>query len=101
MQIVAPYLTGTTADILSRLLGPKLAERWKVSVVSDNRPGATGAIGAGSVAKAAPDGPFCSSWAVWMTVASFLLGISLVLIVTLVLPFLIRRRCREARSRED
>ena len=56
VQIVVPYSTGTTADILSRLLGPKLAERWKVSVVSDNRPGATGAIGAGSVAKATPDG---------------------------------------------
>ena len=56
MQLVVPYSTGTTADILARLLGPKLSERWKVSVVTDNRPGATGAIGIGAVAKAAPDG---------------------------------------------
>ncbi len=56
VQIVVPYSTGTTADILARLLGPKLSERWKVSVVTDNRPGATGAIGIASVAKAAPDG---------------------------------------------
>lgn len=56
VQIVVPYSTGTTADILARLLGPRLAERWKVGVVTDNRPGATGAIGLGSVAKAAPDG---------------------------------------------
>ena len=56
VQIVVPYSTGTTADILARLLGPKLSERWKVSVITDNRPGATGAIGIASVAKTAPDG---------------------------------------------
>ena len=56
VQIVVPYTPGTGADILSRLLGPKLAERWKVSVVTDNRPGATGNIGAEFVSKAAPDG---------------------------------------------
>src|SRR5262245_12726169 len=56
VQIVVPYSTGTTADILARLLGPKLADRWKVSVITDNRPGATGAIGMAFVAKAPPDG---------------------------------------------
>ena len=56
VQIVVPYTPGTGADILARLLGPRLAERWKVSVVTDNRPGATGNIGADFVAKAAPDG---------------------------------------------
>jgi len=56
VQIVVPYSTGTTADIVARLLGPKLSERWKVGVITDNRPGATGAIGMAFVAKAAPDG---------------------------------------------
>jgi tripartite-type tricarboxylate transporter receptor subunit TctC len=56
VQIVVPYSTGATADILARLFGPKLSERWKVSVITDNRPGASGAIGIGAVAKAAPDG---------------------------------------------
>lgn len=56
VQIVVPYSTGTTADIVARLLGPKLAERWKVSVITDNRPGATGGIGMAFVAKAPPDG---------------------------------------------
>jgi tripartite-type tricarboxylate transporter receptor subunit TctC len=56
VQIVVPYSTGTTADIIARLLGPKLSERWKVSVITDNRPGATGGIGMAFVAKAAPDG---------------------------------------------
>jgi len=56
VQIIVPYTPGTGADILSRSLGPKLAERWKVAVVTDNRPGATGNIGAEFVSKAPPDG---------------------------------------------
>jgi len=56
VQIVVPYTPGTGADILSRTLGPKLAERWKMAVVTDNRPGATGNIGAEFVSKAPPDG---------------------------------------------
>ncbi|MGZ5153425.1 MAG: tripartite tricarboxylate transporter substrate-binding protein, partial [Burkholderiales bacterium] len=56
VQIVVPYTPGTTADILARLLGPKLSERWKVAVITDNRAGATGSIGIAFVAKAAPDG---------------------------------------------
>jgi len=56
VQIVVPYTPGTGADILSRILGPRLAERWKVGVVTDNRAGATGNIGTEFVAKSAPDG---------------------------------------------
>ena len=56
VQVVVPFTPGTGADILARTLGPKLAERWKVSVITDNRPGATGNIGAEFVSKAAPDG---------------------------------------------
>lgn len=56
VQIVVPYTPGTTADILARLLGPKLSERWKVAVITDNRAGATGSIGIAFAAKAAPDG---------------------------------------------
>ncbi|HUQ74048.1 MAG TPA: tripartite tricarboxylate transporter substrate binding protein [Burkholderiales bacterium] len=56
VHMVVPYTPGTGADILSRVLGPKLSERWKVGVVTDNKPGATGNIGAEAAAKAAPDG---------------------------------------------
>jgi tripartite-type tricarboxylate transporter receptor subunit TctC len=56
VQIVVPYTPGTGADILSRTLGARLAERWKVGVVTENRAGATGNIGAEFVAKSAPDG---------------------------------------------
>jgi tripartite-type tricarboxylate transporter receptor subunit TctC len=56
VQVVVPYTPGTGADILARILGAKLAEHWKVPVITDNRTGATGNIGAELVAKAAPDG---------------------------------------------
>jgi len=56
VQIVVPYTPGTGADILARIFGPRLAERWKVGVVTDNRVGATGNIGTEFVAKAVPDG---------------------------------------------
>ena len=56
IHLVVPYTPGTGADILSRVLGPKISERWKVAVVTDNRPGATGNIGAAEAKAAAPDG---------------------------------------------
>jgi len=56
IHFVVPYTPGTGADILGRVLGPKLGERLKSAVVVDNKPGATGNIGADFVAKAAPDG---------------------------------------------
>ena len=56
VQIVVPYTPGTGADLIARSLAPRLAERWKVGVIVDNRPGATGNIGTDFVAKAAPDG---------------------------------------------
>ncbi len=56
VHVIVPYTPGTGADILARVLGPRLAERWKSAVVIENRVGATGNIGTEYVAKAAPDG---------------------------------------------
>ena len=56
VQLEVPYTPGTTADTLSRSLGAKLADRWKVAVVTDNRAGASGIIGTEFAAKAPPDG---------------------------------------------
>jgi len=56
VQIIVPYTPGTGADILSRVLGPKLSDSWKAPVVTENRSGATGNIGAEAVAHANPDG---------------------------------------------
>jgi len=56
VHLIVPYTPGTGADILARVLAPKLSERWKFAVVVENRPGATGNIGADAVAKSAADG---------------------------------------------
>jgi tripartite-type tricarboxylate transporter receptor subunit TctC len=56
VHIVVPYTPGTGADVLARLMAPKLSERWKTAVVVENRSGATGNIGADLVAKSAADG---------------------------------------------
>jgi tripartite-type tricarboxylate transporter receptor subunit TctC len=56
IRIVVPFPPGGTSDILSRLIGPKLTERWGQPVVVESRPGAAGAIGVDVVAKSAPDG---------------------------------------------
>jgi len=56
VAIVVPFTPGTGADVIARLLQPKLAERLKVPVVIENKVGASGAIGTEYVAKAEPDG---------------------------------------------
>ncbi len=56
VTIVVPFTPGTGADVIARLLQPRLAERLKVAVVVENRVGASGAIGTELVAKAPPDG---------------------------------------------
>ncbi len=56
IRIVCAFPPGGGADTVARILGDKLAERSGKPVIIDNRPGAGGAIGAGIVARAAPDG---------------------------------------------
>ena len=56
VTIVVPFTPGTGADVIARLLQPKLAERLKVPVVIENKVGASGAIGTELVAKAPADG---------------------------------------------
>jgi len=57
VRLVMPYPAGASSnDILARQLAPKLAERWGVNVVVDNRAGASGNIGAEIVARSPADG---------------------------------------------
>jgi tripartite-type tricarboxylate transporter receptor subunit TctC len=56
VTIVVPFPPGGATDTTARFMEPKLAATLGKTVVIDNRPGATGAIGAGLVARAAPDG---------------------------------------------
>src|SRR5436853_514954 len=56
VRIVVPFSAGGTTDILARAVGQKLTAAWSQPIVIDNRPGASGMIGAEIVAKAPPDG---------------------------------------------
>jgi tripartite-type tricarboxylate transporter receptor subunit TctC len=56
VHIVVPFTPGTGMDILARTLGPHLSIAWGQPIIVDNRPGASGNLGAGQVAKATPDG---------------------------------------------
>jgi tripartite-type tricarboxylate transporter receptor subunit TctC len=56
LRFVVAAAPGGTPDILARIVGPKLSEQVAQPVVIDNRPGATGNIGADVVAKAPADG---------------------------------------------
>jgi tripartite-type tricarboxylate transporter receptor subunit TctC len=56
VRFVVPYPPGGPLDTVARLLGQKVSAAIKEPVVVDNMPGAGGNIGAGAVARAAPDG---------------------------------------------
>jgi tripartite-type tricarboxylate transporter receptor subunit TctC len=51
-----PYTAGTGPDLLARILGEELRQRWNQPVIVENKPGASGNIGTEAAARAAPDG---------------------------------------------
>jgi tripartite-type tricarboxylate transporter receptor subunit TctC len=56
LKIIVPSTPGDGSDILARLIGQKLTERWGQPVVVENRPGAGGVVGTEVAAKASADG---------------------------------------------
>ena len=56
VTLVVPYAPGTGIDIIARTLAPRLAERLGQGFVVDNKPGASGKLGADFVSKAQPNG---------------------------------------------
>lgn len=56
IRIVVPYPPGGSGTIIARILGDKLTQAWGQQVLVDSRPGASGMIGAETVAKSPPDG---------------------------------------------
>ena len=56
VRVVVPAPAGSSLDVIVRLLGERLKDRWQQPLVVENRPGAGGMLGMDLVAKAAPDG---------------------------------------------
>jgi tripartite-type tricarboxylate transporter receptor subunit TctC len=56
VRLIVPYTPGTGIDILARVLGEKLTQKFNVAFVVENKPGASGNIGTEAASKAAPDG---------------------------------------------
>lgn len=61
IKIVVPYPPAGSTDAMMRMIQPALQQRLKATVIIENRPGASGSIGTGVVAKSPPDG---TTWAV-------------------------------------
>lgn len=56
VKLQVAFAPGGPADVIARIIGLKLNDRWKQSAVVENRGGAGGNIAAAAAAKADPDG---------------------------------------------
>ncbi len=56
IKIIVPYAPGGATDIVARVLGDRLRESLKASIVVENKPGAYGIIALEAMARSAPDG---------------------------------------------
>ena len=56
MKIVVPAAPGSTTDTLARIVADQLSQKWGKAAIVENVPGGAMNIGAGNVARAAPDG---------------------------------------------
>ena len=56
VRVVVPYPAGGVADLLPRVVGEKVSQKWGQPVIVENKAGASGNIGMAEGARAAPDG---------------------------------------------
>jgi tripartite-type tricarboxylate transporter receptor subunit TctC len=56
VRVVVPFPPGNMSDLISRRLAEEMQTRQSATLIVDNRPGATGALGVQVVARAEPDG---------------------------------------------
>lgn len=56
ISFVVPFSPGGSADLTARIVGKELSDKYKQSVVVENRPGAGGNVGGDYVARSKPDG---------------------------------------------
>jgi tripartite-type tricarboxylate transporter receptor subunit TctC len=72
IHLYVPFTAGTGPDLLARILGEELRQRWNQPVIVENKPGASGNIGTQAAARAAPDGQ-----TLLVTVNTFVMNASL------------------------
>ena len=56
IRVIVPFGAGTSTDIMTRLVTPRMSQELGQPIVVENRPGAGGVVGSEAVAKSAPDG---------------------------------------------
>jgi tripartite-type tricarboxylate transporter receptor subunit TctC len=56
IRVIVPYSPGSAADIVPRIVFDKVKEQLGQTIIIENRPGASGTIGAHTAAQATPDG---------------------------------------------
>ncbi|WP_424137421.1 Bug family tripartite tricarboxylate transporter substrate binding protein [Roseomonas chloroacetimidivorans] len=56
IRLIVPWPPGGSTDVVARIFQPRLSEVLGRPVIIENRGGASGSIGAGEAARAAPDG---------------------------------------------
>ncbi|MBM3594168.1 MAG: tripartite tricarboxylate transporter substrate binding protein [Alphaproteobacteria bacterium] len=76
VRVVVPWPPGGGADTTARMIFPKLAQKLGQPFVIENRPGASGSIGAAEVARAAPDGYTILHDATPLAINPFLIRVS-------------------------
>src|SRR3954465_15795608 len=72
IHLNVPFTAGTGPDLLARILGEELRQRWNQPVIVENKPGASGNIGTQAAARANPDGQ-----TLLVTVNTFVMNASL------------------------
>src|SRR3990167_1001550 len=56
VTVVVPFPAGGSTDMVARAMAQHMGDKLGQNFVVDNRPGATGTLGAGAVKRSAPDG---------------------------------------------
>lgn len=56
VRLIVPFPAGGPSDVLGRVVAEKLGERWKQTMIVDNKPGGSTVIGASEAMRAPPDG---------------------------------------------
>ena len=69
VTVIVPFAPGGSTDMVARMMTAKMTERLGQPFIVENKPGATGAIGAAQVKKSAADGytVLCASIGIYAT----------------------------------